>query len=65
MKGAEISETRDIASNLLFVHGTLFYQVRIIKDGTTAGNSFKYFKRENWSKNIGFYIQCPSNSRKY
>ena len=65
MKGDEISETGDRESNLLFVCGTLFYQFRIIKVGTTAGNSFKGFKRENWSKNPGFYIQCPSKSRKY
>ena len=65
MKGFKILDTGDRASNLLFVHGTLFYRVRIIKFGTTTGNSFKGFKRENWSKNPGFYIQCPSNSRKY
>ena len=66
MKGTEISETRDRASNLLFVHGTLFYRVRIIKAGTSAGNSFKgNFKRENWRKNPGFNIECPSNSSKY
>ena len=65
MKGAEISETGARASNLLFVHGTLFYWVRIIKPGTTAGDSLKGFKRENWSKNPRFYIQCPSKSRKY
>ena len=40
MKGDEISETGDRAFNLLLVHGTIFYLVRIIKDGTPAGNSF-------------------------
>ena len=54
MKGTEISKTGDRASNLLFVHVTLFYRVRIIKAGTTTWNSFKGFKRENWSKNTGF-----------
>ena len=65
MKGVEILDTGDRASNLLFVHGTLFYQVRIIKARRTSRNSFKCFKRENCSKNPGFYIQCPSNSGKY
>ena len=40
MKGAKILETGDRASNLLFVHGTIFYRVRIIKAGKFAGNSF-------------------------
>ena len=65
MKGAKILETGDRASNLLFVHGTHFYRVRILKDGMEDENSFKGFKRENWSKIPGFYIQFPSNSSKY
>ena len=43
MKGVEILDTGDRASNLLFVHGTLFYQVRLIKARKPAGNSFKGF----------------------